>query len=121
MGLIMGLFDYIRVDLLLPNQLNIIESSFQTKSFDNQMAQYVITQKGELYKEHWDYIWIDDDNEFFKGHLEAIPETYRRDYLTNYCGEIIFYNDSIDGKWIDYHALFINGKLNKIEVTYGQV
>ena len=45
----MGMFDEIRVEQILPGNTEIINEWYQTKSFDNVMAKYVITAKGELY------------------------------------------------------------------------
>jgi len=116
----MGMFDEIKVEQLLPGNIEITDEWFQTKSFDNVMTKYVITAKGELYEERWDYEWIDDPDTLhkitFKGYLEKIEGSYRREYLTNYHGDVIFYGDKgLETKvWRDYYARFTDGKLTKM-------
>ena len=111
----MGMFDEIRVEKLLPGNTEITNEWYQTKSFDNVMTRYVITAKGELYEELWEYEWIDDDTTFFKGYSQKIEGSYNRKYLTNYHGDIIFYNSDVtDNKWRDYFARFSCGLLGQI-------
>jgi hypothetical protein len=115
----MGMFDYLRVEIEIPGCGDCSAEEFQTKDFENLMDQYVITKNGELYKECWEYKWIDDDSlQYIKSYLERIPDSYRREYLTNYHGDVNFYSGSmIDSKWRDYYARFTDGKLTKIWYT----
>ena len=79
------------------------------------MENYVITSNGELYREVWEYEWIDDDRHLLTGYANKIEGSYRREYLTNYHGDIIFYEGiSKDGMWRDYTARFTEGKLTRI-------
>lgn len=111
----MGMFDYIKCELMLPDASMQGEREFQTKSLENVMVTYVITAKGELYKEQWDYEWVNDDNHFFKGYSKRVDGSYRRNYLTDYHGDIMFYNSSTDGKkWRDYYARFTDGRLTRM-------
>ena len=112
----MGMFDYLKVETKLPGYPEIPDEEFQTKSFDNCMEHYVITNKGELYREVWDYKWIDDNEiPIVKGYLKRIDDTYRREYLTDFHGDIIFYEGKlINGKWRDYTARFTEGRLTRI-------
>lgn len=112
----MGLFDEIRVEQILPGNLEITNRWYQTKSLEKVMTRYVISTKGELYEDRWDYKWVENKEFFLKGHLEKIKESYRREYLTDYHGEIIFYDgrDSYKGKLRNYHARFTDGKLSKL-------
>lgn len=122
----MGMFDYVKVETVLPGnnisaeKIFTDDERFQTKSFDNMMDTYVISNRGELYREHWDYEWVDEpDRPIFKGYLKKIPESYRREYMTDFTGEVVFYNGFIDeGKriWRDYTAKFSDGIL--ITITY---
>ena len=114
----MGMFDDIRVETLLPDNPDN-DTIFQTKSFDSFMEQYVISEKGELYKEEWDTEWIDEETHWFGGYIHRIPETYRRSYLTDYHGDVIFYNGrKSDDSWKEYIARFTNGKLTQISTRY---
>jgi len=113
----MGMFDEIRVEQILPNEYEITDTWYQTKSFDCVMARYVITAKGELYEEKWDWEWIEDPNHWLKGYIKKIENSYRRDYLTDFHGDIRFYTSkplNSDRVWRDYHARFTEGKLSRI-------
>jgi hypothetical protein len=111
----MGMFDTLNVQLKIPGFTDIPECDFQTKSLDSLMEYYVITDKGELYKEMWDYDWAEEPGHFLGGYERKIPGSYRRKYLTNYHGDIIFYEGrSLNGKWRDYTARFTEGKLSRI-------
>ena len=112
----MGMFDYIKCEVQLPGYSFITTEEFQTKSFDNLMQHYVITVKGELYRELWDYDWVDEPTHFLGGYERKIPESYRREYLTDLHGDVIFYTGRRpeNGKWYDYFARFTEGKLTRI-------
>ena len=111
----MGMFDYVRVERIIPGYTELPTEEFQTKSLECLMENYVISNNGELYREKWDYEWIDDDRHVLHGHERKIPDTYRREYLTDFHGDIIFYEGkNIEGKWRDYTARFTDGKLTRI-------
>ena len=110
----MGMFDEIRVEQLLPGNTEITDEWHQTKSLDNVMTRDVITAKGELYEELWDYEWIDDDTALFKGYSQKIEGSYHREYLTDYHGDIIFYTGLENKVCRDYYARFTDGKLSKM-------
>ena len=120
----MGMFDEIRIEQILPGNTKITDKWFQTKSFDNHMVRYVINANGELYKEHWDYEWVSDEGYiFFKGYLQKVKGSYRREYLTDFHGDVIFYagwpdaSVNEDRVWRDYTARFTEGKLTKVWYT----
>jgi hypothetical protein len=113
----MGMFDEIRVEQLLPGNTEITDEWFQTKSFENVMTNYVITAKGELYEERWDYKWVENEHPFVrvKGNLKKIEGSYRREYLTNYHGDVIFYKGMNSNKVLrDYYVRFTDGKLTRM-------
>jgi len=111
----MGMFDYITVETLLPGNVTVSDEVFQTKSFECLMENYVITKSGELYRENWEYVWVDNDIHLLGGYGEKIPDTYRREYLTDFHGDITFYRGRMsNGKWRDYTARFTDGKLTRI-------
>jgi hypothetical protein len=113
----MGMFDEIRVEQLLPGNTKITDEWYQTKSLENALSKYVITAKGELYEERWDYKWITDEEHMFKGYLKKIEGSYRREYLTDYHGDIMFYKgmEAISNKVLrDYFARFTDGRLSKM-------
>lgn len=111
----MSMYDEIRIEQILPGNTEITDEWYQTKSFDNVMTNYVITANGQLYEERWDNEWITDEGYMFKGHLQRIEGSYRREYLTDYHGDIIFYKDMNSNKVLrDYFARFTDGKLSKM-------
>lgn len=111
----MGMFDTLKVEIKIPGFFEVPDIEFQTKSLDNALEKYVITNNGELYREVWDYKWIEDETHFLGGYEYKIPESYRREYLTDFHGDIIFYEGkSVDGVWRDYTARFTEGKLSRV-------
>ena len=111
----MGMFDYMICEMPLPDGSSTKGREFQTKSFDNVMTKYVITTKGHLYEHKWDYEWIENPDTPFGKQLVKVDGTYRRDYLTDLHGDIIFYSgELIDGKRYDYFARFSYGTLDRI-------
>ena len=113
----MGMFDFIKVEMKIPGYSTIPDEEFQTKSLDNCMDHYVITNKGELYREVWDYEWADNPNSPIGGSLYKVEGSYRREYLTDFHGDIIFYTSkpmNEDRIWRDYTARFTEGKLTRI-------
>ena len=111
----MGMFDYIKCEVQLPGYSFITDEEFQTKSLDNCMDHYVLTKNGELYRDVWEYEWVENKELPIGGSFKKIEGTYRRHYLTDLHGDIIFYSDTlIDGKRYDYFARFTEGKLSRM-------
>ena len=113
----MGMFDTIKVETKIPGYSEIPDVEFQTKSLDNCMDHYVITNKGELYKEVWDYEWVEDKTHLLNGWMQKVESSYRREYLTNFHGDIIFYTSkpmNEDRIWREYTARFTEGRLTRI-------
>ena len=111
----MGMFDTLKVETKIPGFSEIPNVEFQTKSLDCALENYVITNNGELYKEVWEHRWIEDETHFLGGYDYRVPDSYRREYLTDYHGDIIFYEGkSNSGVWRDYTARFTEGKLTRI-------
>lgn len=113
----MGMFDTIRCEVLLPDGSSPENRDFQTKSLENLMINYVITAKGELYEEKWDVEWVEAQTHWLGGYMQNIEGSYRREYLTDFHGDIIFY-DSKPMKenrvWRDYYARFTDGRLSRM-------
>ena len=111
----MGMFDYIKCEVQLPGYSFITDEEFQTKSFDSAFDKYVITARHEIYREVWDHEWVENKESSVGGSFRKIEGTYRRHYLTDLHGDIIFYSDTlIDGKRYDYFARFTEGRLSRI-------
>lgn len=104
----MGMFDFISFEqpvFDIPSG-----TKFQTKSFGCLMEDYIVTTKGEIYREIYEYEYIKDNEHFLGGYINKVKDSYRREYLTDYHGDIIFY----DKDPVDYIARFTHGKLEKI-------
>ena len=115
----MGMFDYIRVETKIPGYEEIpSDVEFQTKSFENLMDTYVISIKGELYVEQWSFEFIETQGSLFGGYMRKLDDSYRREYLTDFHGDVIFYRskpmEGTNRVWRDYHARFTDGKLSRI-------
>lgn len=113
----MGMFDTLRVEVKMPGYTEIPDDEFQTKSLGSFMDQYVISSNGQLYREVWEHEWVENESSPFKGYMKRVEDSYRREYLTDYHGDIIFYTShprTEDGMWRDYTARFTEGKLSRI-------
>lgn len=114
----MGMFDEIRVEHILPGDTEITNEWYQTKSFEKVMTKYVISAKGELYEERWDWEWVEADTHWLGGYIKQIEGSYRREYLTDFHGDVKFYCGTSrrpdTGMWRDYYARFTDGKLTKM-------
>ena len=113
----MGMFDWIKAETKIPGYSTIPDEEFQTKSLDNCMDYYVITNKGELYKEVWDHEWVENPDVPIGGSFRKVEGSYLREYLTNFHGDIIFYTSrpmNEDRIWRDYTARFTEGRLTRI-------
>ena len=114
----MGMFDTLRVEVKIPGCFDCLDKEFQTKSFACLMENYVISINRELYKECWDYEFIEDNTHLLGGFLRKLPNSYHRQYLTDYHGDITFYGGISSTKfWRDYHARFSDGRLTKVWYT----
>jgi len=127
----MGMFDYIECNYPLPlskelielDGFDIYEVELQTKSLDNLMELYVITEEGELFRKNNQYEWVDDDNAFLKGYMRVVSSELIKE---NFHGIIDFgcFHSIIDvgektteiSISVDYEAKFIDGKLVSIEL-----
>jgi hypothetical protein len=111
----MGMFDTIQVNIQLPGYSFITDEKFQTKSFECLLENYIISDNRQIYRELWDYEWIENPDSPLGTSLNKIDGTYRRDYLTDLHGDIIFYSgELINGKRYDYFARFSYGTLDRI-------
>lgn len=114
----MGMFDTLKVEMRIPGYSEVPTDVFQTKDFNCQMDNYVITANGEIYREEWDYKWYEDLSTKFGGYEDKIPESYRRVYLTHHHHDVIFYTSTPEMRaknmWRNYTARFENGRVVRI-------
>jgi hypothetical protein len=105
----MGMFDYITYE----------GHEYQTKDTPAQACDNYKIENNILWYENYDAEWIDDDDGFLGGCLKKFNE--RWDMCDKFDGLIRFYREDKknggwkDDKWIEYKALFMDGKILKIE------
>jgi len=112
----MGMFDNLKVEIQLPDQSSVTDEVYQTKSFHCMMDTYVITANREIYREKWDYEMVEVPDKPITLQLQRVPGSLRREYLTDFHGDIIFYGDwkPAENMWRNYHARFTKGRLTRI-------
>ena len=106
----MGMFDYI----------NYEGHEYQTKDTPAQACDNYKIENNILWYENYDAEWIEEEG-FFGGHLKKFNE--RWDMCDKFDGLIRFYRAALENKheswkqdaWIEYKALFMDGKMIKIE------
>ena len=109
----MGMFDTVLINAtFLPvseeDKLRLKDKTFQTKSLENSLSVYRITDDGTL-ETDWDTNFGKISKEESKN-WEIVPIT----------DAIKFYTSATDnGKWFEFIALFENGKLLNIKKIIG--
>ncbi len=90
----MGMYDYIHCKYPLPIE-GANELEYQTKDTDEQyLDHYEIREDGTL--------WLQINRDEWKQDL--------------FCGEICFYTNHENGKWIEFSAYFVDGILKHLQV-----
>jgi hypothetical protein len=126
----MGMFDEIRCEYPLPDS-EVQEELFQTKSFENLMDHYTITQDGRLIKHEVKWEPVPEEERPYYGTPEwdkhpflqlagSIKEVPVGDVEIPYHGDIRFYTSKETkepGKreWYEYRARFTEGKVQWIK------
>lgn len=115
----MGMFDYIRVEVPLPDRW--ASNNLQTKDFDCEMVEHVITKDGRLMLSRIDSTEVVPKEErpypnetgllAWAGSIRT--HTSLRD--SNFHGIVNFYG-SEGGAWHEYNAKFTDGQLTGIEL-----
>ena len=93
---------------------------YQTKDTPTQSIDNYKIEGLALWYENYDAEWIEEEG-FFGGHLKKFNE--RWDMCDKFDGLIRFYRAALEDKheswkqdaWIEYKALFMDGKMIKIE------
>ena len=129
----MGMFDNIQCNYPLPvskelldvEEFDICEVEFQTKSLENLLELYIISEQGELIRRKAQYEWKNDDSYFLKGYADIVSEEdIKQDFhgvLEFYCYESYLKDDGDKKKEItisvDYEAKFVDGKLTSVHLV----
>jgi hypothetical protein len=133
----MGMFDYIKCEYPLPLPTDLGEAKdvdfngliYQTKDLNNSLESYKIDKDGNLWIKETETEWIEGNpngktfSERF-GHAELIKEWLEP---ITYTGEVVFYeglqyseqanDDWKNDYWVEYKAIFVAGKIVKIELV----
>jgi hypothetical protein len=99
----MGMFDYIHYN----------NEKYQTKDTPDQgMSTYEI-RGNELWFKDVEYEWVESEDALFGGHLEEQSHEWK--FMSHFDGLIRFYRTLGDDEWEEYKALFMDGKIIKLE------
>jgi hypothetical protein len=104
----MGMFDTIRYK----NQ------EYQTKDTPEQGMEMYEIRGDELWYKEVEREWVKDDDAIFGGYLQEISHEWK--FCSDFDGLIRFYREDKESggykndAWIEYRALFMDGKIIKI-------
>ena len=105
----MGMFDYV----------NFEGKQYQTKDTPEQTMDTFEIRGDELWWRKVEYEWFEDEDSMFGGYLKEMSHEWL--FCEKFDGVIDFYRqDKENGgwekdAWIEYHSLFNNGKMIKLE------
>ena len=98
---------------------------YQTKDTPNQaLDKYKIEVDQDsghtyLWVEEYDSEWVEEPDRFLGGYIRQFNERWVR--CDDFDGNIVFYREDVEnggwknGAWIEYSALFMDGKLLRIK------
>lgn len=125
-GLIMGMFDYINVEIPLPDNWVSRPSYMQTKSLDCLMNTYTITASGRLVADKIMHEMVPpEERPYPTGKLSFVgclrEKVLEKDVDQNHEGWIHFYGYEPGSTeiWHYYSALFVKGQLSYLLCTEG--
>jgi hypothetical protein len=85
---------------------------YQTKDTPSQMLDNYKIENDELWYEEYDATWVEDSScSFIGGYIER--ENTRWIFCKDFDGVINFYTSDKKGGWIEYRALFMDGRMIK--------
>ena len=105
----MGMFDYV----------NFEGKQYQTKDTPEQTMDTYEIRGDELWWRKVQYEWFEDKDSMFGGYLNEVSHEWL--FCEKFDGVIDFYRQDADNggwendAWIEYHSLFNNGKMIKLE------
>ncbi len=117
----MGMFDYIKCEVPLPDGWT---GELQSKDFDCEMVEHIISKDGRLMLERGHNEEVPRNERPYPdakpGTLESICGIMRRvpKYEdANFHGMVNFYGTDGKGGWHEYNAKFTDGRLMSIEAV----
>jgi len=105
----MGMFD----------NINFEGHQYQTKDTPEQSMDTYEIRGSELWWKKTQYEWVDDKESIFGGYMREISHEWV--FCDRFDGVIDFYRENEEeggyenDKWIEWHTLFNNGRMIKIE------
>jgi len=105
----MGMFDSIHFE----------GKEYQTKDTPEQALDTYEIRGDELWWRKTEHDWVEDEDAMFGGYLQETSHEWI--FCENFDGLIRFYREDEDNggyknnAWIEYKALFMNGKIIKFE------
>lgn len=92
------------------------EVEFQTKSFDDLMVTYTITDDGQIYEQKVNREWVLDEDHPLGGLLEEKDDGIEK---SEHTGDVVFYH-LLTGEnydyWLEFKFLFWKGDLKETEL-----
>ena len=126
----MGMYDDLKCEYPLPDK-EVQKETFQTKDFDCQMEEYLITEEGKLVHHTVRYETVPDEEREYYGTPEWDEKPFVRsfgcmrsiptgDVEIPFHGDLLFYTYTGDFNkgtdiWYEYEARFTEGQLTKIK------
>ena len=105
----MGMFDHITYE----------GQKYQTKDTPDQFISDYEIRENELWYRRVESKWVEGGGGLFGGHLEEVSHCW--EFCEDFDGSVRFYREDKENggwkndKWIEYKALFMNGKIIKFE------
>lgn len=115
----MGMFDYIRCNIPLPDTGKVSPEEFQTKDLREFMERYEIREDGTLWRFEVEREWKDDDQHFLGGYLGEVEGSQRWLPVSDVHQDVTFYGEWKDNKLREYTARFTDGQLTRL--TYKDI
>ena len=95
------------------------KEEYQTKDTPQQSLDTYEIRGDELWWKKTEYEWADDEESLFGGYMKEVSHEWV--FCDRFDGVIDFYRENKEeggykkGAWIEYHTLFNNGRMIKIE------
>lgn len=106
----MGMFDQLLCAYPLPDP-EVQDAVFQTKSLDNALETYYISEDGRLLRAKNPVIRQHEDSTL---DMLMVPEDGVWDEPVNHSGPVDFYYSTKAGRWVEYRAHFSKGQLTDL-------
>jgi hypothetical protein len=119
----MGMFDEVVCKYPLPGTT---ETDFQTKSFDNMMFKYTITEDGRLLEETHEYDVVPEEERPYYGKPEwetnpivsifgSLKRVNTKEEQIDFHGWMEIHTIDKDNNWLAYEIKFTDGKVVEVK------